>query len=326
MITTINKLEQLNTQGIKIKKLLDQVVSINARREDIMLDMKDFKFNSNGTIGINGRDYDITEYALSQDCAKIKVPVTYIKNCFNTGIGELAADNMNTWTSVHGDKKVFIRAYDGIIRGVLSDRYSKLDSQEILEVLDSSDIPSKFKVVGSYLSADRFHLRMINPKMIDVDGEDLFTGIQIDNSDVGMASLSVTLLIYKQVCTNGLILPKDKGILFKKKHIGIDSTDFKEQMIDSLSKIKEYTDLSVYIINRTREVRFNVLELDKRLDRVKLDTNIGDDGIDFMRELIQHKYGANNWGLVNALTEVAQRYTLDRRLEIERYASKLLVA
>ena len=326
MITTINKLEQLNTQGMEIKKLLNQSIAINSSREDMMLDMRDFKFNNDGTIRMENMDYHISEYALSQQCAKIKVPVTYIKNCFNGGMGELASMNMNTWTSVYGDKRVFVRAYNGVIRGVLSDRYSKLDSQEILEVLDSSNISSRFKVVGSYLSADRFHLRMINPEKINVDGEDLFTGIQIDNSDIGMASLGVTLLIYKQVCTNGLILPKDKGVLFKKKHIGINAVDFKEQMMCSLSKLKEYTDLSIDMINNTRKVRFNMLELGKKLDRVKLDTNIGDDGIDFMRELIQHKYSATNWGLINALTEVAQRYTLDRRLEIERYASKLLVA
>ena len=37
-------------------------------------------------------------------------------------------------------------------------------------------------------------------------------------------------------------------------------------------------------------------------------------------------YGTSTWGFINSLTEVAQDYTLERRLEIEKYAGDLLVA
>jgi hypothetical protein len=43
-------------------------------------------------------------------------------------------------------------------------------------------------------------------------------------------------------------------------------------------------------------------------------------------DLMKTKYGGSQWGLINGLTEVAQDYTLERRLDIERIAGNLLVA
>ena len=41
---------------------------------------------------------------------------------------------------------------------------------------------------------------------------------------------------------------------------------------------------------------------------------------------MQTKYEDNRWGLINGITEVAQDFTLERRLELEKIAGSLLVA
>jgi hypothetical protein len=38
------------------------------------------------------------------------------------------------------------------------------------------------------------------------------------------------------------------------------------------------------------------------------------------------RYGSSTWGFVNSLTEVAQDYTLERRLEVEKTAGEILLA
>ena len=38
------------------------------------------------------------------------------------------------------------------------------------------------------------------------------------------------------------------------------------------------------------------------------------------------RYENNNWGLTNAITEVAKETSLERRIELERFAGNLLVA
>ena len=53
---------------------------------------------------------------------------------------------------------------------------------------------------------------------------------------------------------------------------------------------------------------------------------VSDDGAKKVIELVRNKYGNSKWGYVNALTEVAQDYTLERRLDIENRAGAILVA
>ena len=38
------------------------------------------------------------------------------------------------------------------------------------------------------------------------------------------------------------------------------------------------------------------------------------------------KYDKNRWGLINRITEVVQRYTLERRIELETIAGNMLKA
>ena len=66
----------------------------------------------------------------------------------------------------------------------------------------------------------------IENEMLNIDGEDLFAGITLDSSDVGRSGLSVRFFIWKQVCTNGLVISKSAANLFRQKHIGITHEDF----------------------------------------------------------------------------------------------------
>ena len=324
MITTINKLEQLSTQGVGIQNLWEKAKQINENREDCLVKMGDFSFSDEAKVSLKGVSFDMTEYALSQQCAKIKVPVTYIKNCFNQGMGHLASRNMNDWINVYKDKALLVRTYDGVIRGILSDRYSKLDSQDVLEMLGEHRWTSQLKVVGSYLSEDRFHVRMVVPEKLSIAQDDLYVGLQIDNSDIGMASLSVKLLVYKQVCTNGLVVGKEEGVLFGRRHIGITFNDFREQICFRMNSFGDLTEKVVAIINQNKAVRLNSLEIGKRLNRVKQVLGLGKEELEKLNDLINDRYGMTNWGLINGLTEIAQDYTLDKRIEIEKYASHLL--
>lgn len=43
-------------------------------------------------------------------------------------------------------------------------------------------------------------------------------------------------------------------------------------------------------------------------------------------DLMRTKYTDDRWGLINGITEVAQDFTLERRIELERIAGRLLAA
>ena len=59
---------------------------------------------------------------------------------------------------------------------------------------------------------------------------------------------------------------------------------------------------------------------------IRQQTNLSNESAHKVIDLMQTKYEDNRWGLINGITEVAQDFTLERRLELERIAGNLLVA
>lgn len=274
--------------------------------------------------------YPMSRYALSQLGGKIGVPANYLQSCLDTGRLDLASDNVNSWLDDYG-KDLFIREYNGHIRGILSSKYSVCDTPDILDVLQNTVDLNTYKVKGSFLNEERLHLRLVGKEMLPIDGEDLFPGLFIDSSDVGRNILTVQFSIYKLVCTNGLVISKCGGTLFQQKHIGIKSEDFYEGLVASLKNVDLLCESACELVNSTRQkslefYKYTQEDFDAFLAQIKGTTKLSNEGAEKVIDLMKTKYGDSKWGYINSLTEVAQDYTLERRLEIEKIAGNLLAA
>lgn len=280
---------------------------------------------------LGSRGKAMTRHSLSQLCAKIGVPVRYIDKCIDSGRLDLAADNINSWLDDFG-KNLFIREHGKTIRGVLSDRYSVLDTPDIMQVLSEVVPFDQYRIKGHFLTPERFHARFVQKEMMNINGEDLFAGIQIDSSDVGRSILTVQFMIWKQVCSNGLCISQGGGMLFSQKHIGIDRDEFRDSFKQSIGNIPVLMEHSRELVEEARKgdkystKNFNEEQLQDFVDRIKLKTKLPDAGVQKVIQLMNETYGSSTWGFVNSLTDVAQDYTLDRRLEIERVAGEMLMA
>ena len=277
-------------------------------------------------------DMGMTRYAMSQLCNKLGVPVRYLEKCFDAGMIDLASENVNAWLSEY-NKNLFIREYDGKIRGVLSDRYMTLDTPEIMDVISDVVDSSNYSTKGYFLSPERFHARIVQNEMMNIAGEDLFAGIQIDSSDVGRSTLLVRFMIFKQVCTNGLCVSRGSGVLFEQRHIGISIDDFHSEFKESMSRIPVLMQSAMDFIEEARKPddrhnisRFTESQMKDFVDRMKLKTKLSDDSVAKVINMMQEKYTPTRWGLINSITEVAQDFTLERRVELEKIAGDMLFA
>lgn len=277
------------------------------------------------------RHSGMTRYAMSQLCNKLGIPIRYLEKCIDNGMIELAAENVNEWLSDY-NKNLFIREYDGKIRGVLSDRYMTLDTPNIMEVISSVVDSSEYSTKGFFLSPERFHARIVQNTMMNIAGEDLFAGIQIDSSDVGRSTLQVRFLIFKQVCTNGLCISKGGGVLFEQRHIGISIDEFYSSFKESMSRIPTLMQYSAELVNVARkdDGKFNVAhfsesEMKDFTERMKLKTRLSDESMTKVISMMTEKYTPTRWGLINSITEVAQDFTLERRVELEKIAGDILL-
>ena len=275
----------------------------------------------------------ISRYALGQLGTKIGVPARYLEKCVSSGRIDLAQDNVNSWLDGY-DKDLFIREYNGGIRGILSSKYSVCDTDEILKAVDDVVDLSTYKIKGSFLSPERLHVRLVSKEMLPIDGEDLFAGLFIDSSDVGRNMLTVQFGIYKLVCTNGLVVSRAGGIIFQQKHIGITIEEFHDGLVSSLKNVSLLTDNAIEWVKLAKSKKMfgnkNAVltkeDNEEFIARIRSTTMLSEESATKVLTLMQTKYDTSKWGFINGITEVAQDFTLEKRLDLERIAGNLLVA
>lgn len=131
----------------------------------------------------------------------------------------LLAWNVNGWLETR-DSRQTIRTLDGQARAFLSDRYRRIDNYEIA----SATLPvigemEGVRIESCEITENRMYLKAVNHRLEAevVPGDVVQAGILISNSEVGLGSVSVMPLVYRLVCSNGLIV-NDLGQ--KRYHIG----------------------------------------------------------------------------------------------------------
>lgn len=331
--------EVIETRPTTLEKLMfraDEIAGMSADYTVKKANSQTVRFNDVAGLtyipdGETMRRSELSRYALGQLGSKIGVPARYLEKCVSSGRIDLAQENVNSWLEDF-NKDLFIREYDGRIRGILSSKYSVCDSHEILEVVDDAVDLSKYKVKGSFLNEERLHVRLVSREMLPIDGEDLFAGLFIDSSDVGRNILTVKFGIYKQVCTNGLVIARAGGTLFEQKHIGITSEEFHSGLVKSLSNVDLLTENAVEWVRRAqhKDNHWSAVseyedDINEFVAYIRQQTSLSEDSSRKVISLMQTKYEDTRWGLINSITEVAQDFTLERRLELERVAGDLLI-
>ena len=168
------------------------------------------------------RQFGTTRLFHRQVASALGIPVKYY-DLMQTRKPELLAQNVNAW---FGDREnsYMIRTMDygvgRMARALLSDRYRRIDNMEIasavLPLFAGSD---QYEVVSSEVTENRLYLKIVNRRleMAVVPGDIVQAGVMISNSEVGLGSVSVQPLVYRLVCTNGMVV-NDMGE--RKNHVG----------------------------------------------------------------------------------------------------------
>lgn len=317
----MNNSEMLNTnQGFA--ELLAKANEIQSMCTDYKVAAKSIRMDNNLALKFGDHDMPLSQLATGHLCGKLNVPSRYFTRLVESKNNALAAENINCW--LENDKRTFfLRGYAGLVRGVLSGSYSVYDAPEILTTLAEVFDPETFVMKGSFINHERLHVRLVQKEMLNVEGEDLFAGISLDSSDVGRSGLIVKFFIWKKVCTNGLIIPKSSARLFMQKHIGISHDEFVNGLCEGLGKFEELKEKIAESIRETSKIPVNK-DLEELIEEVKDTVNLSDKVAEKVVEVMQIKYAPTRWGLINSITEVAQDFTLETRLQLEEIAGNML--
>lgn len=132
---------------------------------------------------------------------------------------ELWQRNVNHWLANSGDARM-LRTLDGVGRAVLSDKYRRLDNNEVAAAALPIFLESKdMELVSCDVTADKLYIKALFPKVeaeVSV-GDVVQAGVVVTNSEVGAGALQVQPLIYRLVCTNGMV---SNDARWRKLHLG----------------------------------------------------------------------------------------------------------
>lgn len=136
---------------------------------------------------------------------------------------ELLAENVNAWFADR-TSSYMVRSMDygsgQVARALLSKRYRRIDNMEIAtSVLPLFAGNDQYEVMSCEVTENRLYLKVVNHRLeMEVrKGDIVQAGVMISNSEVGLGAVSIQPLVYRLVCTNGMVV-NDMGE--RRHHVG----------------------------------------------------------------------------------------------------------
>lgn len=212
-------------QGRTLQELAVEIQRQDKAKWDFLVPTSEMKMVSTyeGThFAVNGiGEFGLTENAHHQLGEYCGIPAGYYNKLAE--YPDMLATNVNHWLNVRGGDNRMIRTLDGNARAFLSDRYRRIDNVQVAEtVLPMISRLDGAEVKSCEVTENRMYLKVVSPKLsaeVKV-GDVVQAGLLISNSEIGCGSVMVAPLIYRLVCTNGMIAHDSDLNRYRKHHVG----------------------------------------------------------------------------------------------------------
>ena len=286
--------------------------------------------------------FPILETAHDQIGSRLNIPAKYYDR-MRQHAPDLLATNVNAWFRQSPETRM-VRTLGGNTRAFLSNRYQRIENEEIAEVALPilMDIP-EVKIVSCEVTARRMYIQAVSPRVQGEvkRGDVVQAGVIISNSEIGQGAVVVSPLIYRLICLNGMVANDGK---LRGYHVGgrVDSSE--ELWADDTRKADDKAIL-LKVRDMVRgvvdEARFRA-HLDKLKQLADPSAKITGNVVQAV-EVLTNKVGLSDsmrpsiltalaeggdltaWGIVNAVT--AQAHTAsdyDKAVELESIGGALI--
>lgn len=289
-----------------------------------------------------------TPWATAQMCGRLGIPTAYFRRCPT----DLQDAQFNVWTRHHdrfesngydrngsnrnghtssnhtgsGNERWLLRVKHDSLRGVLSDRYTRLDNEPFLNCLEPL-VPSRLQVKWFALTGESLHLRLIDPTLArEVLPDDrLMVGLHIANSEVGKRSVTVDAIVWRLVCQNGLVrLVKGKSLL-QQRHIFISQSNFKRDLERAMGEA--LTTAAGLLEKMAQSTNEHLDDVETLIEKIGERHQLSESFQERMKNalLLEHRGQQETlYGLTNALTQAAQTLPPDDRYGLEVMAGEMM--
>lgn len=250
------------------------------------------------------------------------------------------------------DDTRLVRTLFGQARGFLSDRYRQMDNLEILTRLLPviQQLPAvNWDQSSLQITDQRMYLQLVDtskPKVIKSGTHDriddvLQRGVVITNSEVGLGSFAVQPLVFRQVCSNGLVVTEyaqrrfhvggrntgDAGVVWQsdtqKARNETTILEMRDLMVHAMSD--EFLEKLAARAQDAADQRIKGTQVEPTIKNVTERFRLNNEERDAMSGHFYEGGDLSLWGLVNSITRAAQDVeSYDRSVELQAIGGNLL--
>lgn len=294
---------------------LGDLASVLARRSadfaDEIVDVRDVRMDpEDGSLAVGSSRYPVQPHALTQLGTKLGIPAGYLQRCEP----DLRANNVNRWLE-ELDGPVMLRYDRAEVRAILSTRYRPLDNHEVVNAM-LGVLPENTRLRFE-LTAARMEVQLVGNEN---DGS-LRDGLHLTNSEVGAASVSLSALIYRGICLNGLIMGHGR-YTWSKRHIG--ATDLHHAFNEQVPHLIEASAEARTAFKGTTSVVVN--EHEKAFERIVERYQLTKPQHAAITQAYAEEPGVSLYHIINAVTRAGNHpeLALEPRRQLQEVGGRML--
>jgi len=333
--------------GIDLRALAAKIEANRELKHDLVVDTAVARMEIDGDRKpllriADDHSYPIQPIAHRQISTHTNIPATYYDRMMEDAPA-LLADNVNTWLHLNPSRRM-VRTLGGDMRAFLSDRYQRIEHEEIAEVvLPVLSDESGIKIVSAEATDRKLYLHAVTSRIQREvrKGDVVEAGVLIQNSEVGHGSVSIQALVWRLVCLNGMKMPDGA---YRRNHVGrrVEDDETIEQVWADDTRRADDRAVLLKVRDTVRaaldEARF-ALRIAK-LTELATDAKITGDPVKaievlakkvniaegerggILRSLIEGN-GLTAWDMINAVTAQAHTADYDRAVEFESIGGRM---
>lgn len=280
--------------------------------------------------------------ALAQSAELADIPQAYVSTLAQQD-PELLVANLNKRFDRRGATQQLIRSVGKEARAVLSNKYRRLDSRPIVEVLAKQAQNLGLLPMGGIATDLRCGIRLCLPQVFEViPGEFVMFGLNWSNSDFGKGANSFSSFFLRVLCNNGMVTES----ALRQIHLGrrLDDDDMMSQRtleLDTATAVSAAEDLvkgylspakveeKLLAVRAAAAKDVTPQRVDDFLKKHLTKENVAKAKEAYLSADVEMiPPGQNVWRLSNALSWLANAEGMDKEsaLEMQELAGKALTA
>lgn len=331
--------------GLNITELAQRIEANRELKQDYIAPTEKIsvELDDDGTFLLDGiapeARFPILETAHDQIASRLNIPARYYDR-MRSDAPDLLAANVNSWFVLRPEQRM-IRTLGGDARAFLSNRYNRIENEEIAEVALPilADIPD-VKIVSAEITERRMYIQAVTPRVQGEvkRGDVVQAGVVISNSEIGYGAVRVAAMDYRLVCLNGMISADQLRV----NHVGRRIEDNSELWADDTLQADDRA-----VLLKVRDMVRAAVDETRFRERLGRMSELAEGRItghpERAVEVLAKKVGANEtetggilrsliqggdlsaWGMLNAVTAQAHdAVSYDRSVEFEVAGGKLM--